>query len=558
MAFFSRNKSELDFLTLNEKPTFFSWQMNSTKFTLLLSCVFVIFYNAAFFHALMQVVEFNSIKGFLFGASVTILATIATALILSLVVLPHIAKPFVVFILIAAASATYFMNAYGIVIHSTMIQNTLETDSKEASALFNSTMAIYLVVLGLIPSIIVMRIKLQFGSFTQEVVQKFKLWGAAILSIAILVMCFSADYASFFRNHKNIRQMANPANFIYATLSYVSSSNKTVIVKPIGEDAKLNTFAKTLSKPTLLILVVGETARADHFSINGYSKPTTPLIAQQNIINYSQVTSCGTETAISVPCMFSNLGRENYKNKTAKSQQGLLDIIKRSGYSVLWRDNNSNCKGTCDRVAYEDMQNLKVPELCNDSECFDNILLHELNTKLAAMEGANKVIVLHQKGSHGPEYYRRYPSNMEVFKPVCKVNTLQDCSSEEINNAFDNTIHYTDYFLNSTIEWLKNKNSNYNTAMIYLSDHGESLGEKNLYLHGMPYIIAPKEQKHVPFFFWFSDGFEAEHKINRGCLNDFRHNEYSHDNFFHTTLGLLNIATSLYVAELDMVHKCRL
>jgi lipid A ethanolaminephosphotransferase len=254
--------------------------------------------------------------------------------------------------------------------------------------------------------------------------------------------------------------------------------------------------------------------------------------------------------------MFSNLTRSKYSDKKAKSQEGLLDLLKRSGYSVLWLDNNSSCKGTCDRVAYEDVKNLKIPGLCNDRECFDNVLLHDIDKKVNAMNG-NKVIVLHQKGSHGPDYYNRYPDNMEIFKPVCKVNKLQDCTSEEINNAFDNTIHMTDQFLNNTIEWLKTQNATYNTAMIYLSDHGESLGENNLYLHGMPYLFAPIEQKHVPFFFWFSPSFEQESGINRQCLNAQTDTEYSHDNLFHTTLGLLNVSTSLYKPELDMIGRCR-
>ncbi|GGY64010.1 phosphoethanolamine transferase [Cellvibrio zantedeschiae] len=448
------------------------------------------------------------------------------------------------------------MNAYGIVIHQNMIQNTVETDVKEAAGLFNTTLVIYVVILGIIPSLLLLKVKLEFGSIKQEIWQKLKLWAIILVSIVALIAPLTADYASFFRNNKNIRQMANPANFIYASISYASASNKSIHVKAIGEDAKLNPKAATHSKPTLFVLVVGETARADHFSINGYNKPTTPLIAQQDIINYRNVFSCGTETAVSVPCMFSNLTRDKYSDKKAKSQEGLLDILKRSGYSVLWRDNNSSCKGTCDRVDYEPMKDLKISAYCNDRECFDNILLHEIDSKISAMNG-NKVIVLHPKGSHGPDYYNRYPENMEVFKPVCKVNKLQDCTSEEINNAFDNTIHMTDQFLNNTIEWLKTQSTNYNTAMIYLSDHGESLGENNLYLHGMPYLIAPNEQKHVPFFFWFSRGFEQENSINRQCLSDQTNTEYSHDNLFHTTLGLLNVDTGLYKPELDMTSQCR-
>jgi lipid A ethanolaminephosphotransferase len=531
------------------------WTISAALLPWLLAVVFGVFYNKSLFSALWQTLDFQHIGGILFGLSLCLVLLIFTALIMSLFVLPRVVKPLLVLIICIAACVAYFMDSYGVVIHTTMVQNTIETDTKEVRGLVNGLLVTYFILLGLLPSALLLRTTIVFGSFKQELIRKAKLWGLGLVAIALLVVPFTADYASFFRNHKNIRQMANPTNFIYATLSYALASNKSTVVKPLGEDAKLNELGKAQTKPTLFVFVVGETARADHFSINGYHKPTTPLLAQQSLINYSQVYSCGTETAVSVPCMFSNLGRSGYSDKKAKSQEGLLDLVKRSNYQVLWRDNNSGCKGTCNRVDYEDMSNLKVPELCNDEECFDNILLHQLSEKLTAP--GNKLIVLHQKGSHGPEYFRRYPPAMEVFKPVCKVNRLQDCSDEEINNAFDNTIHYTDDFLNNTIEWLKQQSEQYNTALLYVSDHGESLGEKNLYLHGMPYLVAPKEQKHVPMFFWLSPGFEQDNKINRSCLQAQTGSEYSHDNLFHTVLSLLNINTSLYKPELDMLLGCR-
>lgn len=555
MAFFL-SKSKTTHSERNYSLRFFSWQMSATKFTWLASLLLTFFYNAAFFNALSKAVPVKNIESAAFFISTILLLCIFNTLMLSLIVLPKIIKPIIAFILISAASAAYFMNTYGIVIHQTMIQNTMETDIKEIHGLLNSTLAAYIILLGILPSILLFKIKINFGDVKQQIFSKLKLWGLVVIAIIILVVPFSADYASFFRNNKNIRQMASPANFIYATFSYVFASSKPTVITPIGEDAKLNAQAKKQTKPMLFVIVVGETARADHFSINGYRKDTTPLIAQQDIINYRNVFSCGTETAISVPCMFSNLTREHYSDKKAKSQEGLLDILKRSGYSVLWRDNNSSCKGTCNRVEYEDLSDLNIPILCNNRECFDNILLHNIDSKIASMNG-NKVIILHQKGSHGPDYYNRYPAEMEIFKPVCKVNKLQDCSSEEINNAFDNTIRMTDQFLNNTIEWLKIQSNTYNTALIYLSDHGESLGEKNLYLHGMPYLIAPEEQKHVPFFFWFSKNFELESGIDRRCLNSNAETDYSHDNLFHTTLGLLNVSTSLYKSELDMTGNCR-
>jgi lipid A ethanolaminephosphotransferase len=331
------------------------------------------------------------------------------------------------------------------------------------------------------------------------------------------------------------------------------------VIQPLGKDAHLTTLGKSLQKPLLVVLVVGETARADHFSINGYSRPTTPLLEKENIINFSSVYSCGTETAISVPCMMSFLTRKGYSNEKAKRQESVLDVLNHAGIGIFWRDNNSSCKGACDRLAYENIQKWKLPELCNDRECFDKALLFELDKKLNDIQSStgHKLIVLHQKGSHGPDYYHRYPKKEEYFQPVCQTSELQECSSEEIINAFDNSIRYTDQFLAATLDWLKHQEANYDVAMIYLSDHGESLGENHLYLHGMPYLIAPDVQKRVPLFFWMSTGFERNNRINRQCLKNSSLQTFSQDNLPHTLMGFMNVSSQVYNAELDMVARCR-
>lgn len=528
---------------------------NSAQFSLMVSLFFVIFYNAVFFEHVIALVDASSFRGIIFIVNVSIVLWLLTAIVIGLVTLPYLAKPILSVLFVGGASVAYFMDAYGVVIHRLMIQSALETDYSETRDLINMNLVLYIAALGVLPSLLLMKTNLRFGNFSEELWRKSKFIVAAFIGCLTLILSMSMDYASFFRNHKEIRQMANPLNFIYASLSYATAGNGVVEVKPIERDAAISAFGKSQSKPTLFILVVGETARADHFGINGYERDTTPLLAQQNIINFSKVVSCGTETAVSVPCMFSNLGRSGYSDSKAKSQEGLLDVINHAGISVLWRDNNSSCKGACNRVAYEEMQHLQIPELCNGSECFDEILLHQLDEKLLATDGS-KVIVLHQKGSHGPDYFERYPQSKEVFTPVCKTNQLQDCTKEEVVNAFDNTIHYTDYFLNKTIEWLKTKSADYNTSLIYLSDHGESLGENGLYLHGMPYSIAPKEQKQVPFFMWLSEGYSAANHVDLQCLKSIGENNYSHDNLFHTVLGMLNIKTQVYQGDLDIMKAC--
>jgi lipid A ethanolaminephosphotransferase len=536
-------------------------ELSSTHFSLLVALFFVIFCNASFFSAVIELVDYTGVRGVIFTVNIAIVLLLLNFIVISLATLPRLSKPLIALILIAAACAAYFMDTYGIVIHRLMIQNTLETDLVEVEGLLNKKLFLYVLAIGILPSVLIFFINIKFEAFKRECIKKTKLIALAFIACIALIMSMSQDYASFFRNHKSVRQMANPVNFIYATISYLTTSNRIIAVKPIENDAAITAFGKAQTKPTLFILVLGETARADHFGINGYERDTTPLLAQENLINFTQVTSCGTETAVSVPCLFSAFGRNNYSNNKAKAQEGLLDVINHAGISVLWRDNNSSCKGTCDRVAYEDMRHLKVPDICNERECFDLVLLHQLDEKIAAMAGKNttasQFIVLHQKGSHGPDYFNRYPQDKEHFTPTCKDNQLQNCAKDELINAFDNTIRYTDYFLSSTLKWLASKNSEYNTALVYLSDHGESLGEKNLYLHGMPYAIAPKEQKHVPFFFWLSGDFEKANAIDSECLRKISNASYTHDNLFHTVLGMLNVSTKVYQSELDILKTCR-
>lgn len=539
---------------------FFTWQMTSIRFAALWSLVMVLIDNLHFFRAVNQLFNVFTLGGALFVLCLALLLWLLTFIVISLVILPYISKPLMMVLLVAAAATAYFMNAYGIVIHKLMIQNLMETDVQEVSSLLSVELFGYLLMLGVLPAILVVRCHIVYEKPMREIWHRLKIISMALLLAIALILSMSSQFASFFRNHKDVRQMANPLNFIYAGIAYAVEKDTQVVVKPIGEDAQLNARGLAATKPTLLIVVVGETARADHFSINGYERATTPLLAQQPIINYSSVTSCGTETAISVPCMFSQLPRKDYSDRKAKEQESVLDVMHRAGVPVLWRDNNSGCKGTCDRVAYEDMRALTLPDLCNKRECFDDVLLHELEQKVGLMPAqgiGHKVVVLHQKGSHGPDYYHRYPESAEVFTPACHTNQLQECSREEVVNAFDNTIHYTDQFLVRTIQWLESQSNYYNTAMVYLSDHGESLGENGLYLHGMPYMIAPTAQKHVPFFFWFSPGFERDNHIDRQCLIANSSKDYSQDNLFHTLLGLMNIDTTVYQAPLDMLGECR-
>ena len=469
-------------------------------------------------------------------------------------------KPVLIVLLVATSAASYFMNQYGVVIDKSMVQNVLETDAHEATELFSWSLGATVFLLGIVPSLVVARARIHFPEGSRGVALRF---GNAVVSLAVaglLLMLFFKSLAPALREHRELRYLLTPTNYVQAVHGYVRARlSGPLVVAPLGTDAMKGMAWAGKPRKTVTIIVVGETARAQSFSLNGYSRNTNPMLSRQaGLINFTNFHSCGTATAISVPCVFSALGRENFSDDKARRQEGLLDVLSHAGFTVLWRDNNSGCKGVCDRVTYE---SLAIPDrsdpLCKGDECFDERLLDGLPEMIRDARN-DLVIVLHQKGSHGPAYARRYPAGFGRFGPVCDAADFEKCSPESITAAYDNTILYTDYFLSKAIDLLRDSGEQLgvDTSLVYFSDHGESLGENNLYLHGAPYMIAPPEQTHVPMMLWMSQGFSERFRIDLTCLNARTHQSFSHDNIFHSVLGMLNVNTAVFNPRLSLFAAC--
>jgi len=521
----------------------------TTPGIIVLSAVFlVLFDNLAFFKGVVEVYPL-SLKNIGFLASLTLVLTSVLVILLTLVSSKYTLKPFLILTFLGSSIAGYFMNNYNVIIDQTMIQNIVATNAKEAFELFSIELVLYILFLGLIPSLWVCWVKVKPRVWKVELISRVKLVAISLILIISSVFIFSKFYTSFLREHKPLRYRTNPTYAIYATGKYIHAKFKDRYIqfKLIGKDA--NIPAADIDRE-LIIVVIGEAARADRFSLNGYARETNPLLKKEDIISLRNVTSCGTSTEVSVPCMFSFYGRKQYSEKKGKSTENLLDLLKHAGVSILWRENNSDSKGVALRVPYENYKTPQKNPIC-DEECRDEGMLEGLQTYIDSRSRGDILIVLHQMGNHGPAYYKRYPKSFEKFKPTCQTNQLNECSNEAINNAYDNAILYTDYFLSKTIALLKRNDSRFETAMIYMSDHGESLGEKGLYLHGIPYFIAPDEQKHIAALFWLGDHFKAQRQL----LKKKADRTYSHDNLFHTVLGLLEINTSVYDKRKDIVNS---
>jgi len=521
-------------------------KLTSNRLIVIVALFLVLVDNVSFFKHVTDVYEFSlSNLGFLISLGVILVSVIT--LLVTLLSCRYTLKVLLIALVLVSSLTNYFMNTYNVILDETMIQNTMETNMNESMDLLNWKLLAYFFFLGILPSILIYRVPVCYKSFKEEVWGKVKSIGIAVLISGIMLFAFNRFYTSFFREHKSLRYYTNPTFCLYSTGKYIYNRfyHKETTLKQIGLDAtKIEDGTRKLT-----VIVVGEAARANRFSLNGYERETNPLLKKEDIINFSNLYSCGTSTAISVPCMFSGLERKNYTDKEAKARENVIDVLKHSGVSILWRDNNSDSKGVALRVDYQDYKTSQNNPLC-DEECRDEGMLVGLQEYVNNQKG-DVVIVLHQMGNHGPAYYKRYPKMFEKFTPVCQTNQVEKCSAEEIGNAYDNAILYTDYFLSKTISFLKQNDQNFQTAMIYMADHGESLGEKGLYLHGIPYFMAPDEQTHVGALMWF--GQQSKERIDINAVREKASQEYSHDNLFHTILGVMGIQTALYDLTKDIL-----
>jgi lipid A ethanolaminephosphotransferase len=475
---------------------------------------------------------------------------------------------------ILAALAGYFRDTFGVLIDKDMIRNVVRTDVREASDFASLRLVLYMVGLGVIPALVAARVGLPMFSVGAQFVQRGRFLGIGLVVVVLAALPVISHYASFLREHRAIRNLLVPAEPIYAAFDYWHSTD-FIDSGPVADlsGAPRRTPVSRDGRPLLLFLVIGETARAQNFQLGGYDRATTPELAREpGVFYFDNVTSCGTSTAVSLPCMLSPLGRGRFDLRQAARQTNLLDALKSAGFQVEWRENNTGSQGVATRVKTIEYSKgwpryvssagggteagPHPAELCQNGTCFDEIMMSGLAAELTAIT-QDTAIVFHQMGSHGPAYWQRYPARFEDFKPVCRTSELGRCTREEIVDAYDNSIRYTDHNLAEQIRLLAAMSAQADSLLIYASDHGESLGEKGLYLHGAPYFMAPEEQTRVPFLLWMSDGYRKRFAVNGGCLQEKRSVPLSHDNIYHTVLGGLGISNELYDASRDILAKCR-
>ncbi|TCM65201.1 lipid A ethanolaminephosphotransferase [Acinetobacter calcoaceticus] len=536
-------------------------QISLVVFNLLVALWIGLFLNHVFLQKVFELTPYSGFKAYLFIFATACVLIALYNLIFQLINWKWTVKLFSIILIFIGGFAAYFVGSLGVWITPDQIQNTMQTDMREARDLLSIRLVMWTIFCVLLPIAVLCWIKIKPQPLNKSVLQRLMSAVASLLIILGLLFVFYVDYAAIFREHRSLKGMISPQNAIASTYSYYKKKapKKNLPFLSYGQDAKLVSNVGGQELPKLMVLVVGETARAESFSLNGYAKDTNPELSKQaDIINYSNVSSCGTATAVSLPCMFSGMPRKQYDEQLAGQREGMLDIAQRAGYKVTWIDNNSGCKGTCDRVEKYVIPEPIKQKWCEGKYCEDELLVDSLSdyiAKIPAGDSTPRLVVLHQLGSHGPSYFKRTPEAFRKFTPGCNTNAIQGCSNEQLVNVYDNSIFYTDHVLNQVIEVLK-KQDQYRTGFWYVSDHGESTGEKGMYLHGAPYAIAPSQQTHIPMILWFSPQWKKSATTQVNCLAQQGTKTLSHDNLFPSLLSLLDVKSSVIDPKNNMLSQC--
>jgi lipid A ethanolaminephosphotransferase len=525
--------------------------------TLLASVVFTLFCNGRFWSSLAELRDLSGPQGWFLVFCIGVLITGLHWFLLLLFCNRWTVKPVLVLVVLTAVAATFFMSQYHVYFNRDMIRNIFETDLKEASELFSWQLLLWLVPAAVFGWFI-SRLNFLRSGWRQTLLWRTGSLLAALAMVGLSLWPVMSQMLPMLRAHKELRYLVTPSNYIVSTFRVVSED----LSSPAGNEPRrvldpnpLQSAHASERKPVVVVVVVGETVRAQNWGLNGYERQTTPMLAERNVINFGDFTSSGTDTATSLPAMFSLNGRHDYNRKEIVRTESLLHLVHRAGVETLWRDNQSGDKGVDYGLPYEKMTDNGNPAFRNGNRFFDEILLDQLDKKIADVKG-DALIVLHMLGSHGPAYFERYPDAFRRWTPTIDSTDLSQESHEALINTYDNAILYTDFVLAKTIDLLA-AIPDHDTAMIYVSDHGESLGENGLYLHGLPMLIAPAEQTHVPMIIWMSPGFSASQNIDQACLESRSRDPASHDYLFHTILNLLDVETAVYNPEWDLIRDCR-
>jgi lipid A ethanolaminephosphotransferase len=541
------------------KPTGARWRpaLSVEALILLASLAFAAAYNDSLWKLLFGAADFSAPRTLVVFLSLFLVVTALQFAGLALLLTRRTVRPVLAILFLCTAFASFYMDRYTVFLNRDMLRNILRTDPAEATELLTVSLIPHLLLYAALPITLLALTRVAVRPLSRSLLIRTGTVSAA-LAIAVLALLVQfRDASSLIRSHRDARFLVTPTNYLAALYKIGRDAVRDPPGprQPIALDAHRVIAASGNRKPTLLVLAIGETVRSANFGLSGYARETTPELRQLDLMVYPRVQACGTSTEVSVPCMFAPVGRRDYDEQRIGNEQSLLQVLDRVGYEVVGIDNQSGCKGVCEGLRTDRIPGDADPAFCDGDRCLDGILQSRLDAAVQANTG-DLVVVLHMLGNHGPAYSRRYPADFRKFKPTCESLELSECSPAEIVNSYDNAILYTDHVLAGIIRHLE-ANTDRNAGLIYLSDHGESLGEAGIYLHGLPYGISPDVQREVPMLVWLSADLQRAAGVSLACLEQGSGAAVTHDHLFHSTLGLLQVESAVRDDSLDLFSRCR-
>jgi lipid A ethanolaminephosphotransferase len=442
-------------------------------------------YHFPFFRLVLDKIE-GGFNGLLITAGLAVLMLALNHFFYYLVLYTgrFVGRCILAFTFVADAISLYFINSYEVLITDSMMGNVFNTQFSEASGFFSLAAVLYVLFLGVIPCIFIFAAKTDFGSF-----KRFMANIGLALGIAVGIAFVNIqNWPWIDRNSTELGSLLMPWSYTVNTVRFYNGEKKRNQKEILLPDAQISNDSKDVC-----ILIIGESARRDHFSLYGYEKPTNPLLAEDDVTSLI-ANSAATYTTAGVKAILDH-------QPTGKLYEILPNYMYRTGVDVIWRTSNWG-EPPVHIEKYHTVRDLKKMYPDADDR-YDGILLTGLKEEIMSSEKDKILVILHTNTSHGPTYNKKYPAEFERFTPVCTTVEMSKANPQELMNAYDNSVLYTDYLIHSAIEILK-EIPDRRACMLYVSDHGESLGEGNLYMHGVPMSIAPKEQVEIPFIVWTS------------------------------------------------------
>ena len=485
-------------------------------------------------HGVTQIVSLQILQICLLAAMLFLLSTMSV----------FVMKFVTAILLICNAIGLYFMVSYGIEIDRSMISNIFNTDPRETAELLHVSMIPFVLVLGLVPALMTLLV----GVTAPRRIWRLVYCVGSIVLLTLWIIMTSFTVLWYDKHASRMGSKILPWSYIINTARYFNREamdNREQVLLP-----RAYFLTETPLKKEVVILVIGEAARADRFAALGYERQTNPFTADQRLAAFPIGLSCSTNTIASMACILTHEGSDASSRTTFEP---LPSYLKRHGIVTLFRSNNSG-PPPMDVDIYQTTAEILME--CEGTDCpllgYDGVLNWKLSELLTDIEGDRIFVALHQSGSHGPAYYNKYPPDFEYFIPVCKTVQIAKCTKEELNNAYDNTIRYTDSLIADLIAQLEELDD-INATLIYVSDHGQSLGEDGYYLHGAPIAIAPRQQREVPFLVWMSKGFRQSRNLNNSTI--LRDITFPHDFPFHSVMGAFGMRSDIYKPQFDVFSR---